>query len=204
MLLGLSTLRDLINLRPAVRPTCTKMLLHYCTSPDKILRSNAILIARRWISPDHTILGPIIEAHATEMLHKLSGPPPGDDEEEEEGGGAAWEEIDSIRHFELFFAITSKKHVLLRELMRFFGKLMPETASVILAQIEPLVKSMAAAAVTGGGGSGGGLADVVGAMREFPDGSDMLVRRIVDILTDGGGDVHTDVVAAVVDIVEEK
>ncbi|ORY33531.1 hypothetical protein BCR33DRAFT_723132 [Rhizoclosmatium globosum] len=144
MLLGFSSLRDLILLRPAVRDRCVDTVLAYCVHPDKIIRSNAILLARRWISPDHAVLGPIVEKYATETLLKLCGPPPSaDDEEGEDGGGAAWEEIDSIRHFELYFALSSKKHSLLSTLFTKFSTFLPEVTSTILHQIDPLIRSMA-------------------------------------------------------------
>ncbi|KAJ3389231.1 hypothetical protein HDU84_008969 [Entophlyctis sp. JEL0112] len=169
MLLGLSTLRDLVNLRPAMRHVCLGILLDYCTVSDKILRSNAILVARRWIS-DHSTVGPIVESHAHSMLQKLCGPPDGD-----EDGGAAWEEIDCIRHFELFLSVTSKKPALMNSLLETFSKFVPEAASAIVAHIEPLVRSLAGS---------GHLIAVLDAVRVFPEGSGVLGRKIVDVLTD--------------------
>ncbi|KAJ3211892.1 hypothetical protein HDU82_004582 [Entophlyctis luteolus] len=169
MLLGLSTLRDLVNLRPAMRHVCLGILLDYCTVSDKILRSNAILVARRWIS-DHSTVGPIVESHAYSMLQKLCGPPDGD-----EDGGAAWEEIDCIRHFELFLSVTSKKPALMNSLLETFSKFVPEAASAIVAHIEPLVRSLAGS---------GHLIAVLDAVRVFPEGSGVLGRKIVDVLTD--------------------
>ncbi|KAJ3284576.1 hypothetical protein HDU79_008014 [Rhizoclosmatium sp. JEL0117] len=174
MLLGFSSLRDLILLRPAVRDRCVDTVLAYCVHPDKIIRSNAILLARRWISPDHAVLGPIVEKYATETLLKLCGPPPSaDDEEGEDGGGAAWEEIDSIRHFELYFALSSKKHSLLSTLFTKFSTFLPEVTSTILHQIDPLIRSMA-----------NSVTALCTILRTFPKGAESLVRKVVDILTE--------------------
>ncbi|KAI9336433.1 Symplekin tight junction protein C terminal-domain-containing protein [Zopfochytrium polystomum] len=76
MQLGLSTLRDLINLRPANRNQCLNILLSYCIHPHRNTRAHSIVIAKRWIGPDHPIIGPVVEAFATSSLLKLLGPPP--------------------------------------------------------------------------------------------------------------------------------
>ncbi|KAJ3025490.1 UNVERIFIED_CONTAM: hypothetical protein HDU68_007085 [Siphonaria sp. JEL0065] len=189
MLLGFSSLRDLIHLRPAVREYCIQTLFAYTVDTDKIRRSNAILLARRWISPDHAVLGPIVEKYATETLLKLCGPPPGADEEEEDGGGAAWEEIDAIRHFELYFALSSKKHSLLGLLFNSFEKFKSEVSTTIIQQIDPLIRSMASA-----------VTPICTILQTFPKGAEALVRRVVDILTEKEP-VHEEIVAVVVDLV---
>ncbi|KAI9329560.1 Symplekin tight junction protein C terminal-domain-containing protein [Obelidium mucronatum] len=189
MLLGFSSLRDLIHLRPAVRDFCIEALFSYCIHPDKIIRSNAILLARRWISPDHATLGPIVEKYATDTLLRLCGPPPSADDEED--GGAAWEEIDAIRHFELYFALSSKKHSLLSLLFKSFGEFLPEVATTVIQQIDPLIRSMSSA-----------VTPICGILKSFPTGAESLVRKVVDILTEKEP-VHDDVVSTVVDLVVE-
>ncbi|KAJ3066104.1 hypothetical protein HDU98_010584 [Podochytrium sp. JEL0797] len=191
MLLGFSTLRDLILLRPAVRDSCLHILLAYCIHTDKIIRSNAILLARRWISPDHPVLGPLVEKYATDTLLKLCGPPEEEDEEEEGGSGVAWEEIDAIRHFELYFALSSKKHSLLSTVFTSFDKFMPEVATTILQQIDPLIRSMASAVTV-----------ICGILLTFPKGAEPLVRKVVDILTEREP-VNPEIVVTVVELVEE-
>ncbi|KAI8609396.1 Symplekin tight junction protein C terminal-domain-containing protein [Chytriomyces sp. MP71] len=179
MALGFSTLRDLINLRPALRAQCLDMLQAYCIHADKAIRTNAIFNARRWIAPDHPTLGPSVEEYATSMLRRLSGSPPQEDAEEEEDGGAAWEEVDAVRHFELFFGLTLKKPELLLTLARIFPQLPSEVSKNITQHIEPLIKRMIANAVA----LEVSLVHLCTLVRSFPPGSDNLIKRVLEIVT---------------------
>ncbi|KAJ3328004.1 hypothetical protein HDU76_010746 [Blyttiomyces sp. JEL0837] len=73
--LGLSTLRDLVNLRPASRQQCLDLLLSYCIHPTKATRSNAIRIVKRWFAESAPVADSV-EQFAVKMLEKLLGPPP--------------------------------------------------------------------------------------------------------------------------------
>ncbi|TPX76585.1 hypothetical protein CcCBS67573_g02141 [Chytriomyces confervae] len=181
MVLGFSTLRDLINLRPAVRTQCLDILLSYCIVADKSLRTNAIFVARRWIAPDHATLGPLIEQYAVDMLTRLCGPPPSEEEDDADMSGAAWEEVDAVRHFELFFGICLKKPELLLKLGSIFGKIMSEVGKTILQQIEPLIKRLMAPRVSQ---DPIGLDAISKLIRLLPEGSEALVKRILEIVTE--------------------
>ncbi|KAI9203204.1 Symplekin tight junction protein C terminal-domain-containing protein [Polychytrium aggregatum] len=92
-LFGLGVLRDLIILRPAVREWALRTLLDYCVHPNRSLRSNAILVVKRWY-PDHAAFsGPIFDK-AMEYLQMLHGPAPAptmleDEDEDEQRRGEA-------------------------------------------------------------------------------------------------------------------
>ncbi|KAH9268176.1 hypothetical protein BASA84_000371 [Batrachochytrium salamandrivorans] len=68
--LGVSALRDLIVFRPAVRDQCLDLLLKYCISSDKLLRSTAITTTRR-LFENHTPLSLAISTFAVKQLTLL-------------------------------------------------------------------------------------------------------------------------------------
>ncbi|KAJ3100784.1 hypothetical protein HDU97_001955 [Phlyctochytrium planicorne] len=174
MQLGLSTLRDLILLRPPFRKRCLELLLSFCIHEAKITRSNAILIVKRWVAPDHPSLGKEVENFAIKMLRILLDPPAHKFEDNDGMDLKESLENESIRHFELFFALCSKKHELLAELFAIFGNLPKDVAEHILKHIEPLIKFISSSVDT----------KLIGFLRNFERSAEPLASRIVHILCD--------------------
>ncbi|KAJ3209313.1 hypothetical protein HDU67_006286 [Dinochytrium kinnereticum] len=166
----------------------------------KVTRSNAILIVRRWVFPDHPVLGKLVEDFALTSLKVLLGSPlkveGGDEKEEvkeksdEKKGG--WEENEAVRHFELFFALCSKKHDLLIVLFLLFSSFPEEVATYILAHIEPLIRSMSS-----------NMTGLIGTLKGFPGGAEALALRIVNVLCDAGKKT-SEFVKAVLEIYKQK
>lgn len=78
MALGISTLRDIILYRPAVRARCVPMLLQLCRHKrifsfltiDKTTRATAIVTCKKFYK-EHASLGTAVEKYALETLKKL-------------------------------------------------------------------------------------------------------------------------------------
>ncbi|CAG8598109.1 11411_t:CDS:10 [Paraglomus brasilianum] len=193
MQLGFSTLQDLINLRPPTRPFCLKILLLYCIHNDKITRSSAIITVKRWV-PDHPQVASEVETFAKESLNALRNersPQLYDyhyhagsqsvnaemaiesEESTKQSEDVKWTEADALRHMELFFGLCSKKHELLIELFSVYTDAVPKIQKIILKNIQPLIKYI-----------GMNSPKLLNIIKNFPQGSETLVLRILIILTD--------------------
>ncbi|GAA5853597.1 hypothetical protein JCM9279_005069 [Rhodotorula babjevae] len=93
MQLGFSTLRELVVLRPSVRPAALDVLLGLTTHADKRVRNAAIMTVKKWV-PDMRELTPVVHAFALELVERLKVAPPASASDEaaakegEEGEGA--------------------------------------------------------------------------------------------------------------------
>jgi symplekin len=83
MPLGISTLRDLVLYRPAVRQVCLNIMLYLCLHKDKTTRATSIVTVKKFYR-EHESLGPKVESFALETIKKLQGPPDVDEDEEVE------------------------------------------------------------------------------------------------------------------------
>ena len=97
MPLGISTLRDLVLYRPAVRETCLNIMLFLCLHKDKTTRATSIVTVKKFYR-EHPGLGPKVEAFALETIKKLQGPPDPDEdvtleEEEKQDDGQPDEDV---------------------------------------------------------------------------------------------------------------
>jgi symplekin len=81
MPLGISTLRDLVLYRPAVRDVCLNIMLFLCLHKDKTTRATSIVTVKKFYR-EHPTLGPKVEAFALETIKKLQGPPEIETQEE--------------------------------------------------------------------------------------------------------------------------
>ncbi|KAJ1547709.1 hypothetical protein HK405_005126, partial [Cladochytrium tenue] len=88
---------------------------------------------------------------------------------------ATWDELDVVRHIELYFALCSKKHELLSLLFERFGDLSPSVARAVLAHVNPLMRSMAASPDK-----------LLARLHDFPAPALPLARRVVAVLTEKG------------------
>jgi len=87
MQLGFSTLRELVVLRPSVRPAALDVLLGLTTHADKRVRNAAIMTVKKWV-PDMRELTPVVHAFALELVERLKvapPPPPSDEAAAKEG-----------------------------------------------------------------------------------------------------------------------
>lgn len=118
MTLGISTLRDLIHFRPAVRLTAFDLLLKYCRHPGifnalnlaKLTRGTAIITIKRWFSNEDTLgLSTAIEEYALEGVMELKQQAPEKPEGDEMQG--LWNEDEVASRLELFLALCSKPNV---------------------------------------------------------------------------------------------
>ncbi|GAA5903829.1 hypothetical protein JCM8208_006591 [Rhodotorula glutinis] len=82
MQLGFSTLRELVVLRPSVRPAALDVLLGLTTHADKRVRNAAIMTVKKWV-PDMRELTPVVHAFALELVERLKVAPPAPKEDDE-------------------------------------------------------------------------------------------------------------------------
>ncbi|KAJ3125343.1 hypothetical protein HK098_000350 [Nowakowskiella sp. JEL0407] len=178
MQLGFSTLKDLINLRPAIRECCLDLLLEQCVHKNKSIRSHAILTAKRWIVSEHIEIAPKVESYGIQTLQQIKYVVQEDDLEDAEDNEEyeKYKDNEILRHVELYFAICSRKQNLLSELFHLYPTFPESTQRSIRTAIHPLIKSLL------------GNAEYVGKLcvliKDFPVGSESLVLRILGIMTE--------------------
>ncbi|KAF9153975.1 hypothetical protein BG015_002175 [Linnemannia schmuckeri] len=71
---GIVCLRDVVNLRPPSRARALELLLSYTTYPEKLQRSMAIVMAKKWYL-EHSTVGPQVEEFALTQLDALKDYP---------------------------------------------------------------------------------------------------------------------------------
>ncbi|KAI8590955.1 Symplekin tight junction protein C terminal-domain-containing protein [Geranomyces variabilis] len=84
-----------------------------------------------------------------------------------------WQELDVIRHLELYFALCSKSNDLLIEIFQLYKDLAPGVQSAVRTSIQPLIKALAAQP-----------ARLMPLIRAFPDGSDPLILQALIMMTE--------------------
>ncbi|KAF9089440.1 hypothetical protein BGX29_012050 [Mortierella sp. GBA35] len=229
---GIICLRDIVNLRPPSRARALELLLSYTTHPEKLQRSMAIVMAKKWYM-EHETVGPQVEEFALAQLEALKDYPvpkraadapvssqaessamegivPSSPEgavkvevkdepmdsgdrlrspiasggEEGVGGGLSGEAFDQAlneahddvgRLLELYFSLCAKNHSLLGVLMSHYPAFDPFVQRVVRQTIHPLIKSIKSDSTK-----------LLALIRDFPKSAEMLVLRIIFILTDGG------------------
>ncbi|CAO3566876.1 unnamed protein product [Mortierella alpina] len=67
---GITCLRDVVNLRPPSRSRALEILLGYTAHPEKLQRSMAIVTAKKWYL-EHPTVGPKVEEYALMQLDTL-------------------------------------------------------------------------------------------------------------------------------------
>lgn len=237
---GIVCLRDVVNLRPPSRARALELLLSYTTYPEKLQRSMAIVMAKKWYL-EHSTVGPQVEEFALSQLDALKDYPVPKRAidapvSSHEGAGAAMDGVvrsspeisrrgssdttvksevkdepmdnhdrlrspvtsgnsgveaglpsevyeqalrvahdDIARLLELYFSLCAKNHSLLGVLLSQYTAFDPFVQRVVRQTIHPLIKSIKSDSTK--------LLDLI---RDFPLGAEMLVLRIIFILTDGG------------------
>lgn len=120
MQLGVTTLRDMVNLRPAMREKCMALLLGFCLHPDKATRQFSIQTCRRWV-PDNVALASEVMKAASDAFHSITAlqPEEADSETMEDdlwGIDTPYSGLPEVTCLvEFYFALCSKDHELLRE-----------------------------------------------------------------------------------------
>ncbi|KAF8940510.1 hypothetical protein BGZ47_007713 [Haplosporangium gracile] len=236
---GIVCLRDVVNLRPPSRARALELLLTYTTYPEKLQRSMAIVMAKKWYL-EHSTVGLQVEEFALAQLDALKDYPvpkrganaavsfkeesgvamegvvrsspeisrrdsadaavktevkdePMDSHDRLRsphdsgslgavGGlsGEAYEQAlrmahdDIARLLELYFSLCAKNHSLLGVLLSQYTAFDPFVQRVVRQTIHPLIKSIKSDSTK-----------LLALIRDFPLGAEMLVLRIIFILTDG-------------------
>ncbi|KAG0044496.1 hypothetical protein BGZ83_010276 [Gryganskiella cystojenkinii] len=240
--LGISCLRDVVNLRPPSREHALEILLKYTTYPEKQQRSMAIVTAKKWYL-EHPTVGPRVEEFALSQLevlkayaipdresfsdssqsvHSSTRPlevaedlnmdgvqssssshrhvktevkaePLSDTGMKEESvepsslsapavrrSSVSYEQAmvhadeDIGRLLDLYFSLCAKNHSLLGVMFDKFNSYNAFVQKAIRVRIQPLIKSMRSDSPK-----------LLALIRNFPIGAEMLVLRIVVILTEG-------------------
>ncbi|KAG0037355.1 hypothetical protein BGZ82_002692, partial [Podila clonocystis] len=211
--IGISCLRDVVNLRPPSRNHALDIVLRYTTHPERPQRNLAIVTAKKWYL-EHSTVGPRVEEYALAQLDSLKDfpvpkrediiPPPTEstDVKMEDtdatnkvkdepmpsapkeptpmpslGPGNpsfAHAEDDVGRHLDLYLSLCAKNHSLLEVLFAHYSSYDPFIQRVIRIRIPPLIKAIKQDSPK-----------FLALIRTFPLGAEMLVLRIINILTDG-------------------
>ncbi|GAA6021094.1 hypothetical protein JCM10207_003361 [Rhodosporidiobolus poonsookiae] len=208
MQLGFSTLRELTILRPSVRPVALDVLLALTTHADKRVRNAAIMTVKKWV-PDVPELSDGIVNFALSLIARLKAEPVAKDDAAGATNGEADGEEDMamdatpppeqpkppyalvrsgeiidrltpptsasevVQHVELLLALCVKEPSLLRPLFEQYHEYPPLVRDALEELIQPLVRAL--------GIRNEGLLDLIG---DFPEGSDILVLKALDILAD--------------------
>ncbi|GAA5909818.1 hypothetical protein JCM6882_002685 [Rhodosporidiobolus microsporus] len=218
MQLGFSTLRELIILRPSVRPAALDVLLGLTTHADKRVRNAAIMTVKKWV-PDVKELSDEIVKFAVSLLKRMTAEPVKKEAEGGEAEGASAEGaaegaaaevggeedmamdatpppeepkppyaqvkggevvdrldpptalIGVVQHVELLLALCVKEQSLLFPLFETYPHLPPVAREGVEELIQPLMRAL--------GIKHEGLLQLLG---DFPEGSDHLVLKVLDIL----------------------
>ncbi|KAG0353419.1 hypothetical protein BG005_007290 [Podila minutissima] len=211
--IGISCLRDVVNLRPPSRNHALDIVLRYTTHPERSQRNLAIVTAKKWYL-EHPTVGPRVEEYALAQLDTLKDfpipkreevvqPPTGSTDIKMEDMDAANKvkdepmpsapkepapvpslgpgnpafaqaEDDVGRHLDLYLSLCAKNHSLLEVLFAHYSSYDPFIQRVIRLRIPPLIKAIKQDSPK-----------FLALIRNFPLGAEMLVLRIINILTDG-------------------
>ncbi|KAF9209328.1 hypothetical protein BGZ59_010161 [Podila verticillata] len=210
--IGISCLRDVVNLRPPSRNHALDIVLRYTTHPERPQRNLAIVTAKKWYL-EHATVGPRVEEYALAQLDTLKNfaipkreeivqPPTTATDVKMEDAEAtnkdrdepmpnaptepamtslgpvnpafAQAEDDVGRHLDLYLSLCAKNHSLLEVLFAHYSSYDPFIQRVIRIRIPPLIKAIKQDSPK-----------FLALIRNFPLGAEMLVLRIINILTDG-------------------
>ncbi|KAJ3335418.1 hypothetical protein HDU93_005529 [Gonapodya sp. JEL0774] len=198
-----SAMRDLVVLRPAVREWCIEGLLEFCSSPESATRKSAIIAIRRWY-PENAFVSPIAEKFALEQLesvatlstteHTDTMETDGSEVKKENADGSSagvtrddeGMRIDILRRVELAFALSSRRHELLRNIFALFCRIISVYQRIILTEIEPLIRSV-----------GMGSTVLLDLIKTPPKGAEKLVVKVVEVLVDRNAKPSKELVDAV-------
>ena len=124
--LGLNTLRDLVFERPSLRRACLTLSLSCAMHKNQGLRAKAIKLVANTLYPVAYLQGDI-EKFALQALRQLTT-----------AGDVSSGEVS--RHMELFFALCTKKHDLLHELLSMFVRASTVQKQVMNQNVTSLAK----------------------------------------------------------------
>jgi symplekin len=129
--LGLSTLRDLVFERPSLRRSCLNLSLTCAMHKNTVLRTKATELVASTLYPVAFLQGDI-EQFALKALRQLTTA----------GDSVSSKEVS--RHMELFFALCTKKHDLLHELLSMFARASKVQKQVMNQKVSALAKEIPA------------------------------------------------------------
>ncbi|KAJ4793080.1 HEAT repeat-containing protein [Rhynchospora pubera] len=170
---GLSCVWSLILLRPANRDRCLQIALESAVHSLEEVRTRAIRLVANKLYPMATISNKI-EKFATEKLRSIVGSAPtthglnADSQQDPVLGITETQQCMS-----LYFALCTKKHNLLREIFLIFGDIPHHAKQVVHRHIPILIRSI------------GTSSDLLGILSDPPSGSEELVMKVLETLTDG-------------------
>ncbi|KAJ9112124.1 hypothetical protein QFC20_002305 [Naganishia adeliensis] len=190
---GVTTLRDIINLRPPVRDAALQILLDLTTHPERKIRVFAINTVKRWV-PVASNISPIVTNYALQMVRRLGQSSSAgteavkSEDEEVEEGEEEEEPVESTyvpaklelplaegviqQHVELLLALSVRNPDLLETIFSVYQRLDPSIQDSLNTILTPLIRSL-----------GPNHAKLLGILRHFPPGAEKLALRIMQILT---------------------
>ncbi|KAF3331748.1 symplekin isoform X1 [Carex littledalei] len=170
---GLSCVWSLILLRPTNRDRCLQIALESAVHHLEEVRTKAIRLIANKLYPMATI-SKRIEEFATEKLRSIIGSAPTTD-----GLNADLQQdpvlgiTEAQQCMSLYFALCTKKHNLLREIFSLFGDISDPAKQVVHRHIPILIRSIGTSSV------------LLGIISDPPSGSENLVMKVLETLTDG-------------------
>jgi symplekin len=208
--LGISTLRDLVLLRPALRALCLDELMNLTTDIDKTTRQFAIQTVTPW-TPNHRTLGPNIETFALDALPRIAqnqnadaegdtdmatGPVQTIAENEDDLWGADASAIGNqevARYLDLYIALCSSNPDLLVHIFKLYPTLSPSVQRSVRAEIYPVVRTL-----------GMSSPQLIKAIRNLTPGTETLALKCIWDLLDRGTKPTKELIAIIKTLIVAK
>ncbi|KAF3331746.1 Symplekin [Carex littledalei] len=170
---GLSCVWSLIVLRPINRDRCLQIAFESAVHPLEEVRMKAIrLITNKLYSL--VAISKRIEEFATEKLWSVVGSDPATDELNADSQQDPVLGITEAQQcMSLYFALCTKQHNLLHEIFVLFGDMPHPAKQVVHEHIPLIVRSIITSS------------DLLGIISDPPSGSERLVMKVLETLTDG-------------------
>ncbi|KAI8070024.1 hypothetical protein BC940DRAFT_296767 [Gongronella butleri] len=172
-----SALRDLATYRPSIRSQCLSALLAICMDTDVKARSTAIAAVKRWV-PEHALAEDVKQfsvQSASKLIDSAKGsvidPEQAASGDTENQNTSTWSEKAVSEHLDLFLALCTKDHDLLKELFVLYTQMDSFVQQCVRQNIDRIVSSI-----------GIESSSLVGCIRNYPAGSETLALRVLKIL----------------------
>lgn len=207
-IVGITTLRDLIHMRPPIRAQALQIVLDLTTHPERKIRLVPINLAKRWISEARPFNKSVLD-YALQMVRKLAPENSGDDAEGDEEEGEEHEERaistymqDQLefpvgqdvvqQHVELLVTLGLRDPTLLDEFFSIWPRLDESVRAGLETLLTPLIRNL-----------GPGNEPLLALLRNFPPPAEQLALHMLQTLTESGKSTP-ELISLVTSLVKER
>lgn len=207
-IVGITTLRDLIHMRPPIRSQALQIVLDLTTHSERKIRLVPINLAKRWISEARPFNKSVLD-YALQMVRKLAPEPNSADADGDEEEGEEHEERavstymqDQLefpvaqevvqQHVELLVTLGLRDPTLLDEFFSIWPRLDESVRTSLETLLTPLIRNLGAA-----------NEPLLGLIRNFPPPAQQLALHMLQVLTESGKSTP-ELIALVTSLVKER